>query len=297
MSEKAEKQSIQAVETKQVQARKKRDRFMKILFLAATSVGVLALMLLIIDIMVDGIATFRPELFTNYPSRRASGSGLKSALVGTLYMVCIMAPISFLIGVGAAIFMEEYAKKNKFTRLIQLNISTLAGVPSIVYGILGLAIFVRGLNLERSLISGALTMTLLVLPVIIVSAQEAIKSVPGSRRDASFALGASKWQTVQRSVLPSAFPGILTGIILAVSRAIGETAPLVMIGALTYVAFLPNNLMDQFTVLPIQIYNWISKPQTAFHDLAASGIMVLLILLLTLNMIAVVLRNKYQKNL
>ncbi|WP_413775819.1 phosphate ABC transporter permease PstA [Paenibacillus sp. LS1] len=270
---------------------------MKILFLAATSVGVLALMLLIIDIMVDGIATFRPELFTNYPSRRASGSGLKSALVGTLYMVCIMAPISFLIGVGAAIFMEEYAKKNKFTRLIQLNISTLAGVPSIVYGILGLAIFVRGLNLERSLISGALTMTLLVLPVIIVSAQEAIKSVPGSRRDASFALGASKWQTVQRSVLPSAFPGILTGIILAVSRAIGETAPLVMIGALTYVAFLPNNLMDQFTVLPIQIYNWISKPQTAFHDLAASGIMVLLILLLTLNMIAVVLRNKYQKNL
>lgn len=297
MSETAEKQSIQAVETKQVQARKKRDRFMKILFLAATSVGVLALMLLIIDIMVDGIATFRPELFTNYPSRRASGSGLKSALVGTLYMVCIMAPISFLIGVGAAIFMEEYAKKNKFTRLIQLNISTLAGVPSIVYGILGLAIFVRGLNLERSLISGALTMTLLVLPVIIVSAQEAIKSVPGSRRDASFALGASKWQTVQRSVLPSAFPGILTGIILAVSRAIGETAPLVMIGALTYVAFLPNNLMDQFTVLPIQIYNWISKPQTAFHDLAASGIMVLLILLLTLNMIAVVLRNKYQKNL
>lgn len=297
MPETLVKQNIQNTETKQVQARRKKDGWMKILFLAATSVGVLALMLLIIDIMIDGVATFTPELFTNYPSRRADGSGLKSALVGTLYMVCIMAPISFLIGVGAAIFLEEYAKKNRLTRLIQLNISTLAGVPSIVYGILGLTIFVRGLNLERSLISGALTMTLLVLPVIIVSAQEAIKAVPGSRRDASFALGASKWQTVQRSVLPSAFPGILTGIILAVSRAIGETAPLVMIGALTYVAFLPSNLMDQFTVLPIQIYNWISKPQTSFHDLAASGIIVLLILLLTLNLIAVVLRNKYQKNL
>ncbi|QCT02654.1 phosphate ABC transporter, inner membrane subunit PstA [Paenibacillus algicola] len=281
----------------QVRGRKKRDQWTKILFLGATSIGILALMVLIIDILIDGLATLRPELLTNYPSRRASGSGLKSALIGTFYMVCIMAPISFLIGVGAAIFMEEYAKKNKLTRLIQLNISTLAGVPSIVYGILGLAIFVRGMNLERSLLSGALTMTLLVLPVIIVSAQEAIKAVPSSRRDASLALGATKWQTVQRSVLPSAFPGILTGIILAISRAIGETAPLVMIGALTYVAFLPNSLLDQFTVLPIQIYNWISKPQTEFHDLAASGIIILLIMLLSLNMLAVVLRNRFQKNL
>ncbi|WP_410512301.1 phosphate ABC transporter permease PstA [Paenibacillus sp. BR2-3] len=281
----------------QIASRRKKDSALKLLFLAATSVGVLALILLLVTILIDGVSSLTPDLFTNYPSRRASSSGLKSALVGTVYMVLIMAPLSFLIGVGAAIFMEEYTNKGWITKLIQLNISTLAGVPSIVYGILGLTIFVRTMHLDRSLLSGALTMTLLVLPVIIVSAQEAIKAVPNTRRDASLALGATKWQTVQRAVLPSAFPGILTGVILAISRAIGETAPLVMIGALTYVAFLPNNLLDQFTVLPIQIYNWIAKPQTDFHDLAAAGIIVLLVMLLFLNMIAVTLRNKFQKNL
>ncbi|CAH1206396.1 Phosphate transport system permease protein PstA [Paenibacillus plantiphilus] len=281
---------------KQIAQRRRMDFILHILFVICTSIGVLALMALMVDIIMDGIMRFAPDLFTNYPSRRASQAGMKSAIVGSLYMLLIMAPLSFILGVGAAIFLEEYAKKNRLTRLIQLNISTLAGVPSIVYGILGLTLFVRGLALERSLLSGALTMTLLVLPIIIVSAQEAIRAVPKARRDASFALGATKWQTVSRSVMPSALPGVLTGVILALSRAIGETAPLVMIGGLTYVAFLPESILDSFTVMPIQIYNWISRPNEAFHELAAAGIIVLLIMLLLMNFAAILLRNKYQKN-
>lgn len=282
---------------KQVANRRRMDTTLKLVFIAATSVGILALMVLIIDIVMDGLGHFSPELIMNYPSRKPSIAGMKSAIVGSIYMLLIMLPISFVFGVGAAIYLEEYAKKNRYTRIFQLNISTLAGVPSIVYGILGLTLFVRWFMLERSLIAGTLTMTLLVLPIIIVASQEALKAVPKGRRDASFALGANKWQTVSRSVLPSAMPGILTGVILAMSRAIGETAPLVMIGALTYVAFLPEKLTDQFTVIPIQIYNWISRPQTEFHELAAAGIMVLLILLLLMNITAVLLRNRFQKNI
>jgi phosphate transport system permease protein len=281
----------------QIAGRRRMDWMLHVLFVAATSVGVLALIALIVDIIVDGVARVQPELFSEYPSRRASQAGFKSAIVGTLYMLLIMLPISFILGVGAAIYLEEYAPKNRITRLIQLNISTLAGVPSIVYGILGLTLFVRLMALERSLMAGALTMTILVLPIIIVAAQEAIRAVPKSRRDASYALGANKWQTVARSVMPSALPGVLTGVILAMSRAIGETAPLVMIGALTYVAFLPESLMDQFTVLPIQIYNYLSRPQEEFHSLAAAGIIVLLAMLLLMNFSAILLRNKFSKNL
>lgn len=284
-------------ERSQIQRRRKFDYSLHIIFLAATSVGVISLIVLLIDVVLGGLSSLNPELFTNYPSRRASQSGLKSALVGTLYMVMIMVPLSFIIGVGAAIYLEEYSEKNWFTRIIQINISTLAGVPSIVYGILGLTLFVRLMYLDRSLIAGALTMTLLVLPIIIVAAQEALRAVPRARRDASYALGATKWQTVARAVLPSAMPGILTGIILAISRAIGETAPLIMIGALTYVAFLPQNLKDQFTVLPIQIYNWLARPQTDFHDLAAAGIMVLLVLLFIMNISAILIRNRYYNRL
>ncbi|WP_169085222.1 phosphate ABC transporter permease PstA [Paenibacillus sp. PL91] len=287
---------FQDANRKQIANRRKTDWMLHMLFVVATSIGVLALCALIVDILIDGISRLQPDLFTNFPSRKADGSGMKSALVGTIYMLLLMAPISFIFGVGAAIYLEEYAKKGRITRIIQLNISTLAGVPSIVYGILGLTLFVRLLSLDRSLIAGALTMTLLVLPIIIVSAQEAIRAVPKSRRDASFALGATKWQTVSRSVMPSALPGVLTGVILAMSRAIGETAPLVMIGALTYVAFLPNGLKDSFTVIPIQVYNWLSKPQLEFKELAASGIIVLLALLLLMNFSAILLRNKYQKN-
>lgn len=287
---------FQDADRKQIATRRRIDWLLHIVFVVATSIGVIALCALLIDILIDGISRLQPQLFTEYPSRKADGSGMKSAVVGTIYMLGIMAPLSFIFGVGAAIYLEEYAGKNRFTRLIQLNISTLAGVPSIVYGILGLAIFVRLLSLDRSLIAGSLTMTLLVLPIIIVAAQEAIRAVPKSRRDASFALGATKWQTVSRSVMPSAIPGVLTGVILALSRAIGETAPLVMIGALTYVAFLPNGLMDSFTVIPIQVFNWLSKPQADFKELAASGIIVLLALLLLMNFSAILLRNKYQKN-
>lgn len=282
---------------KQIAGRRRIDFTLKLLFLVATSIGVIALMALLIDIVSDGISMLRPELFNNFPSRKASAAGMKSAIVGSLYMLLIMAPLSFLLGVGAAIYLEEYAKKNRITRMIQLNISTLAGVPSIVYGILGLTLFVRDLHLGRSLLAGAFTMTLLVLPIIIVSAQEAIRSVPKARRDASYALGATKWQTVSRSVLPSCISGILTGVILAMSRAIGETAPLVMIGALTFVAFLPTGPMDSFTVMPIQIYNWVSRPQASFQELAASGIIVLLIMLLLMNLSAILLRNKYNKHI
>ncbi|GAV15258.1 phosphate ABC transporter permease PstA [Paenibacillus sp. MER 180] len=288
---------FQDANRKQIGTRRKVDLVLHILFLVATSIGIIALMALLIQIMMDGLSRLNLDLFTNYPSRMAAKAGMKSAIVGSIYMVLIMAPISFVLGVGAAIYLEEYAKKNRLTRLIQLNISTLAGVPSIVYGILGLTIFVRGLALERSLLSGALTMTLLVLPIIIVSAQEAIRAVPRARRDASFALGATKWQTVSRSVLPSSISSIMTGVILALSRAIGETAPLVMIGALTFVAFLPESIMDQFTVMPIQIFNWVSRPQLAFHELAAAGIIVLLALLIIMNISAVILRNKYQKHI
>ncbi|MBD8500213.1 phosphate ABC transporter permease PstA [Paenibacillus arenosi] len=288
---------FQDANRQQISGRRRNDLIWRILFLGATLFGIVALSALIITIVTDGIARLNPDLFTNYPSRRASASGMKSAIVGSLYMLCLMAPISFVLGVGAAIYLEEYAPKNRFTRLIQLNISTLAGVPSIVYGILGLAIFVRTFGLERSLLSGALTMTLLVLPIIIVASQEAIRAVPRARRDASFALGATKWQTVSRSVLPSAISAIMTGVILALSRAIGETAPLIIIGAATYVAFLPESLFDTFTVMPIQIYNWIARPQEAFQDLAASGIIVLMIMLVIMNVAAIMLRNKYQKNI
>ncbi|MGZ9583216.1 phosphate ABC transporter permease PstA [Paenibacillus marinisediminis] len=288
---------FQDANRKQISNRRKIDLVLHLIFIVATSIGIITLMVLLIDIMMDGLSRLDIQLFTNYPSRIASKAGMKSAIVGSIYMVLIMAPLSFVLGVGAAIYLEEYAKKNALTRFIQLNIGTLAGVPSIVYGILGLTIFVRTFGFGRSLLSGSLTMTLLVLPIIIVSSQEAIRAVPRSRRDASFALGATKWQTVSRSVLPSSISGILTGVILALSRAIGETAPLVMIGALTFVAFLPESIMDQFTVMPIQIFNWVSRPQLAFQELAAAGIIVLLVFLVLMNISAIIIRNKYQKNI
>lgn len=289
-------ESMNLGETKGITRRRRGDRILHLVFLICTSIGIVALMALIVSILMDGLHRLSPEIFTNYPSRVAERAGMKSPIVGTIYLLLLMAPLSFILGVGAAIFLEEYAGKNRWVRLIQLNISTLAGVPSIIYGILGLAIFVRGMGLGRSLLSGVLTMTLLVLPIIIVSAQEALRAVPKNRRDASYALGATKWQTVAKSVLPSAMPGIMTGVILALSRAIGETAPLIMIGALTYVAFLPENLLDSFTVMPIQIFNWVSRPSEEFHDLAASGIILLLIMLFLMNLAAIWLRNKYQKN-
>ena len=286
---------VRSANREQIARRRRIDFGLHLLFAAATSVGVVALCALLIDIMIDGIGRLRPELFEHFPSRRAENAGMKSAIVGSLYMLGIMLPISFVLGVGAAIWLEEYGGRGRLIRLIRLNISTLAGVPSIVYGILGLTLFVRMLLLQRSLLAGALTMVLLVLPIIIVAAQEALRAVPKSRREAAYALGANKWQTVSRAVLPSALPGILTGVILAMSRAIGETAPLIMIGALTYVAFLPKSALDSFTVMPIQIFNWLSRPQPEFHELAAAGIIVLLAMLLLMNFAAILLRNKFSK--
>ncbi len=265
---------------------------------AATAVGVVFLAVLLFDVLLDGAAWLTPTFFTEFPSRIPARAGIKSALYGTVWLMGLVALVTFPLGVAAAVWLEEYAGKNRLQTVIQTNIANLAGVPSIVYGILGLAVFVRWMAAVtggRSVISGSLTLALLVLPVLIIAAQEAIRSVPSSIREASYGLGATKWQTVRHHVLPNALPGILTGTILALSRAIGETAPLIMIGALTFVAFVPDGPRDAFTALPIQIYNWTSRPQDDFRHLAAAAIIVLLVLLLSMNGLAIWLRNKYQK--
>ncbi len=267
----------------------------RIVFFIAIVIALLTLAVLLLGIASKGLSALNWDFLTSYPSRFASKAGIKSALAGTFAFIIITAPLAFFIGVCTAIYLEEYAKKNWFTKLLEMNITNLAGIPSIVYGMLGLVLFVRGMYLGRSVLAGALTMTLLILPIIIVSSQEAIRSVPVSLRHASYALGGTLTQTVFRVVLPVAMPGILTGTILAVSRAIGETAPLLTIGALTYVAFLPTNPFSEFTVLPIQIFNWVSRPQAAFQDIAAAGIIVLLAILLLLNATAIILRDKYRK--
>ncbi|MBV1877325.1 MAG: phosphate ABC transporter permease PstA [Pseudomonadales bacterium] len=260
-----------------------------------TWAGAALLIALIYQICADGIKWLDAQFLTSFPSRFYYKAGIKSALVGTVYLISLVALIAIPVGVAAAIYLEEFFPPGRINKLVELNIANLAGVPSIVYGIIGLAIFVRGAELGRSLISGALTMSLLILPVIIVASREAIKTVPLSTRQAAFALGATRWQTALAHVLPAAFPGILTGIILALSRAIGETAPLIMIGALTYVAFLPEGPMDTFTALPIQIYNWVSRPQQEFHELAAGAIIVLLAVLLLMNASAIFIRYKAEQ--
>lgn len=261
----------------------------------ATFVGVVALGVLLVDVAQDGYGHLDRDFFTSYPSRFPERSGIKAALWGSVWILVLTAVAAFPLAIGAAIYLEEYAPRNWVRRVIQTNIANLAGVPSIVYGILGLGLFVRTLGLGRSVISGALTLALLILPILIISAQEAIRAVPDSIRHAAYALGATRWQVVRGQVLPLALPGILTGTILAVSRAVGETAPLIMIGALTFIAFTPQGLGDPFTVLPIQIFNWVSRPQPEFHELAAAAILVLLALLLTMNGAAILLRNRYQR--
>ena len=265
---------------------------------AATLLGLVALFLLLGTVLAEGGSSlFRdfPHFFTNVPSRFADQSGIKVAFLGTLWMMVFTGLFAFPIGVGAAIYLEEYAPRHWMTRLIQLNIANLAGVPSIVYGILGLAVFVRALALDRSVLSGSLTMSLLVMPIIIITAQEALRSVPLSLREASYAMGATRWQTIWHIVLPQSLPGILTGTILALSRAIGETAPLLMVGALTFIAFSPAGPLDPFTALPIQIFNWTSKPQEEFREVAAAAIIVLLAILLAMNAGAIYLRDRFQR--
>lgn len=259
--------------------------------------GVVLLAVLLYQVSIDGFRWLDWQFIDSFPSRFPERAGIKSALVGTIWLISLVALISIPVGVCTALYLEEFAGKGKISKIIEVNIANLAGVPSIVYGILGLAIFVRYMALERSLVSGALTMSLLILPVIIIASREAIKTVPMSIRYAAYSLGATKWQTAWAHVLPASFPGIMTGVILALSRAIGETAPLIMIGALTFVAFLPEGPMDSFTALPIQIYNWVSRPQQEFHELAAAGIIILLSVLLLMNATAIYIRNKTERRL
>lgn len=264
----------------------------------AISISVIVLAVLLIDVCIDGLPLLNWNFLTSFPSRNPEKAGLLSALVGTIWMMITVAVVSFPLGVGAGIYLEEFASDNWFNRLVEININNLAGVPSIIYGLLGLQVFVRlfePLTGGRSILSGSLTIALLILPVIIVSTREALRSIPDSLRLAGFALGATKWQVIWEHIFPLAIPGILTGTILALSRGIGETAPLITIGALTFISFLPENLQSAFTVLPIQIFNWVSRPQPEFHDLAAAGIIVLMVVLMIMNAGAIILRNKFQK--
>jgi phosphate transport system permease protein len=263
----------------------------------ATTVGVAIFILgiLLVRIVIDGVDGLDLHFLTNFQSRFPEKAGIKAGLVGSLWILGMTAAISIPLGVAAAIYLEEYAKPGRLNRFIEVNIANLAGVPSIVYGMLGLTIFVRWFSLERSLLAGAMTLSLLILPVIIIASREAVRAVPSSMREASFALGASRWQTVRHHVLPSAVPGIVTGVILAISRAIGETAPLILVGALAFVAFTPEGPMDEFTVLPVQIFNWASRPQAEFHQLAATAIIVLLIVLLSMNGVATWIRHTNQQ--
>jgi len=261
-----------------------------VLLIALASLGAL-----IFDVVRDGIGRLSWDFITGYPSRRASRAGIFPALTGSVFIILLTAAFALPIGVAAAIYLEEYGKRNFVARAIEINITNLSAVPSIIYGLLGLGVFVRVMGMGRSVLAGASTLALLALPVVILSTREALRAVPGSIREGSYALGATKWQTIWHQVLPIATPGILTGLILALSRAIGETAPLITMGALTYVSFLPNSIWSPFTVLPIQIFNWTSRPQQDFHANAAAGILVLMALLLTMNAVAIWLRDRYQR--
>jgi len=284
--------------TKVLQQMKSRiitNSILKILFFCATMFGLVVLGILFYRVLNKGIGYLDLQFLQSLPSRKPEQAGVYTALIGTVWLMAVVAPVSLLIGVGTAVYLEEYAPKNKFTNFIQINISNLAGVPSIVFGLLGLTLFVRALTLGTSVLAAGLTMSLLVLPVIIVASQEAVRSVPNELREASLGMGATKWQTIVRVVMPASIPGILTGGILALSRAIGETAPLVVLGLPLFLAFLPRTVFDMFTVLPMQIYNWTGRPQEEFQGLAAAGIIVLLLLLIVMNSIAVLIRNKFQK--
>ena len=272
-----------------------RGGIFKAALIFSIGVGFVLLGALLISVVVKGFSWLDPLFFQNPQSSNPDKAGARPAILGTLYMMGLLILMAVPIGVGTAIYLEEYADRERwYNRALEVNIQNLAAVPSIVYGILGLGFLVRGLGLGRVLLAGAMILTLLVLPIIIVSGREAIRAVPDSIRQGAYALGATKWQVVSRQVLPAAIPGIATGSILALARAIGETAPLLLVGALTYVAVNPTPL-GSFTVLPVQIYQWIARPQDEFRELAAAGIIVLLAILLTMNAFAIWLRNRYQR--
>jgi len=260
--------------------------------------SLVTLVALLFDVVVRGGSSVDLQFFTSSPSRIPAKAGILPALVGTLWVTTLVAVMTFPIGVAAAIYLEEYAGRGRWSRLLRINISNLAGVPSIVYGIFGLALFVRLLGLGRTVFAAALTLSLLILPVVIISSMEAIRAVPPSQREAAYALGATRWQMVRRALLPAAAPGILTGIVLAVGRAVGETAPLILIGAVTFVTFVPvNPFEDKYTVLPIQIFNWAGRPQASFQEISAAAILVLLVLMFLLNLVAIILRARLSRTI
>jgi len=273
------------------------DKSFQVVGVICTFFGLAILAILIYNIIVEGAARIDWDFMKNLPSRRPQKAGIFTAVMGTIWVLCLTTLIAFPIGVGAGIYLEEYGKKTKMASVLEINIANLAGVPSIIYGLLGLEIFVRIFGLGGSVLAGSLTLSLLILPIIIVATREALKAVPSSIKDASMALGASKWQTIWNQTLPASVGGVLTGVILAISRAIGETAPLIVVGALAYVPFAPSSPMDEFTVMPIQIFNWVSRPQHGFAVNAAAAIIVLLLITFMMNGIAVYFRNKWQKKI
>jgi phosphate transport system permease protein len=271
------------------------DRSFEVIALLVLLLALAALAVLVFDVLSDGAGRLSWQFMTSLASRRPETAGIYHALAGSIFVIALTGALALPVGVAAAIYLEEYGTRSRMARLIEINISNLAAVPSIIYGLLGLGLFVRAMGMGRSVLAGASTLALLALPVVILSTREALRTVPSSIREGSYALGATKWQTIWYQVLPMAMPGILTGLILSLSRAIGETAPLITIGALTYVPFAPDGIWSAFTVLPIQIFNWVSRPQAGFQVNAAAGIIVLLALLLIMNAGAVVLRDRYQR--
>ena len=287
---------------------KRADWIFTALGIAALAIGILTFLALFVDMVASGFSRIHPDFFTNFPSRHASQAGILSAWVGSVAVMAVTAAVAVPLGVAAGVYLEEYAPKHWFTDLIEINITNLAGVPSIIYGLLALGLFVVGLGLGQSILTAGLTLALLILPIVIVTTREAIRGIPGTIREAAYALGASRWQTVQHHILPYSMPGILTGIIIGLSRAIGETAPIITIGALTFIAFLPpapitatppflsfDWIMSPFTVMPIQMFNWTSRPDPAFHANAAAAGLVLVVMTLAMNALAIVLRYRLRK--
>lgn len=268
--------------------------FTALLFIAV-GFALFCLFILLWQVFSAGFSRLDLDFFQNYTSRKPENAGIRAALIGSLWVMALVAAIVFPVGIGAAIYLEEFAPKNRVSRLIEVNIANLAAVPSVVYGILGLAAFVRLFGLGRSVLAAALTLALLVLPIVIVAAREAFRAVPPAVREAGLAIGATRWQTVRSQVVPPALPGVLTGVILALSRAIGEAAPVIVVGVATFIAFDPSPLNEGFSLLPTQIYNWTSRPQDAYREAAAAGIIVLLGALLVLNAVAIVLRNRFSR--
>ena len=274
------------------------DRMFAVLVFAATMVGLVVLAVLLVDIARDGLPRLSWAFLASFPSVNPANTGIYPALLGSLWLLAITAVVSVPLGIGAAVYLEEYATDTWLTRLVEVNISNLAGVPSIIYGLLGLGIFVNllgSMTARESILSGALTLSLLILPIIIIATREALRTIPASVREGGYALGATKWEVTRSHLLPMALPGALTGTILALSRAIGETAPLIVVGAATYITFAPEGPFSAYSALPIQIYSWVSQPQPAFQVAAAAGIVVLMVVLLLSNSVAIWLRNKYQR--